>query len=232
MKEHLQPQEVLFVASGATGQDAVKTAAEFDKRLGITGTILTMLDGTARAGAAISICEVTKKPLKFEGIGEKVADLQPFNAQSMADRILGMGDVINLVRMAEEHIDAKEKDELEKKLKKATFSYGDYLKQMGMVKKMGSFKGLLKMLPGVPDMGNLDEHEKEFKKMEAMILSMTPAEREERVELIPGRRWRIAKGAGVTVDEVNRTVKNFKRLKQVFKNMPAMNTTKENKLWR
>jgi signal recognition particle subunit SRP54 len=222
LKSALNPQEVLFVANATTGQDAVKTAAEFDQRIGVTGTILTMLDGSARAGAAISIREVTQKPLKFEGIGEKLTDLQVFNPRSMADRVLGMGDVINLVKKAEEHFDAKESEDLEKKLRKASFTYEDYLKQMGMMKKMGSFKSLLKMIPGLPDMGDLDVSEKEFRKLEAMILSMTAEERREKVELIPSRRKRIALGSGTQVDDVNRMVKGFKRLKQFFKDMPNL----------
>lgn len=222
IKRFLEPKEILFVANATTGQDAVKTAAEFDKRVQITGTILTMLDGNARAGAAISIREVTNKPLKFEGVGEKVGDLQLFNPRSMADRILGMGDVINLVRKAEENYSEEEARELEKKLKKASFTYEDYLKQMGMVKKMGSLKSLLRMIPGFGAMGDLDFSDTEFKKLEAIILSMTPDERQERVELEHGRRKRIANGSGVPVDDVNRMVKGFKRVKQLFKNMPDM----------
>jgi signal recognition particle subunit SRP54 len=233
IKKALDPKEVLFVANATTGQDAVKTAAEFDKRIAITGTILTMLDGNARAGSAISIREVTQKPLKFEGIGEKIEDIQVFNPHSMADRILGMGDVINLVRRAEEHIDEEENEKLEKKLRKAAFTYDDYLRQMGMIKKMGSFKSLFKMIPGLPDMGDLDVSEKEFGKLEAMILSMTPFERQERDELIPSRRRRIASGSGTTMDDVNRMVKGFKKLKQFCKDMPSMkNMKKENSLWR
>lgn len=234
IKAVLTPQEILFVANSTTGQDAVKTAAQFDQRISITGTILTMLDGNARAGAAISIREVTKKPLKFEGIGEKISDLQVFNPESMADRVLGMGDVINLVKKAEEFIDEEESKSLEKKLRKAAFTYEDYLKQMGMVKKMGSFKSLIKMLPGVPNVEDLDFSEKEFKKLEAMILSMTPNERREKVELEPSRRRRIALGSGTTIDEVNRMVKGFKKLKQFFKEMPQMKkkNLKENFLWR
>lgn len=234
MRQVLEPKEVLFVANATTGQDAVKTAAEFDQKVQITGTILTMLDGNARAGAAISIREVTKKPLKFEGVGEKVADFQVFNPRSMADRILGMGDVINLVKKAQENFSEEESLELEKKLKKAAFTYEDYLKQMTMVKRMGSFKSLLKMLPG---MGGLDEMEfsdGEFNRMEAVIFSMTPAERQERVELDHSRRKRIAKGSGVPIDDVNRMVKGFKRAKQFFKNMPDMKELKkqfEGKKW-
>ena len=220
IKRVTEPSEVLFVANAATGQDAVKTAQEFDRKVGITGTILTMLDGSARAGAAISICEVTKKPLLFEGVGEKIDDLQPFNPESMADRVLGMGDVINLVRKAKEHMNEDEEKLLEKKIKKASFTYKDYLRQMKMVKKMGSFKNMLKMLPGVgSNIDQIDQSDEEFGRMEAMILSMTPDERDESVDLIPPRRWRIAKGSGATVDDVNRMVKGFKKLKLMMKQM-------------
>ena len=231
IKKAVVPQEVLFVASGATGQDAVKTALEFDKRVSITGTILTMLDGSARAGAAISIREVTKKPLKFEGIGEKISDFQPFNPESMADRILGRGDVINLVRKAEEHFDEKEKEKLEKKIKKASFTYEDYLKHMGTMKKMGPLKTLLKMLPGVDQMPDLEEAEGDFKQIEAIIQSMTVEERQEKVELIPQRRWRIAKGSGTSVDDVNRLVKGFKRMKDMMKNLSNNKKQWENFKW-
>jgi signal recognition particle subunit SRP54 len=235
IKKAVTPQEILFVANAMTGQDAVKTAAEFDKRIAVTGTILTMLDGNARAGAAISIREVTQKPLKFEGVGEKIGDFQPFHPKSMADRILGMGDVINLVRKAQENVSEEESADLEKKLRKAAFTYDDYLRQMGMIKKMGSFKSLLKMIPGMPDLGSLEVSEKEFGKLEAMILSMTQEEREEKVELIPGRRRRIAKGSATTIDDVNRMVKGFKQLKQIMKDMPSMKQAlggKKENLWR
>lgn len=222
IKSAVQPHEILFVASAATGQDAVKTAVEFDKHVQISGTILTMLDGSARAGAAISIREVTKKPLKFEGVGEKIGDIQPFNPHSMADRILGMGDVINLVRKAEETMDEEESKALEKKILKAAFTYDDYLKQMAMVKRMGSFKSLLKMLPGMSNLGDMDFDEKEFNKIEAMITSMTMKERTELVELVPSRRRRIALGSGTTIDDVNRMVKGFKKLKQFCKEMPGI----------
>lgn len=226
IKKLTTPREILFVANATTGQDAVRTAAEFDKRVQITGTVLTMLDGNARAGAAISIREVTQKPLKFEGVGEKISDLQIFNPRSMADRILGMGDVINLVKKAQENFDEAETAALEKKLKKATFTYSDYLKQMGMVRKMGNFKSLLKMIPGVGNMiGDLEFSDQEFTKMEAIIKSMTPDERDEKEELTHGRRKRIARGSGVHQDEVNRMVKGFKQVKQIFKQMPDMKKT-------
>jgi signal recognition particle subunit SRP54 len=238
IKQKVSPSEILFVANANTGQDAVKTAQEFDRRIAITGTILTMLDGTSRAGAAISITEITQKPLKFEGVGEKITDLQVFNPHSMADRILGMGDVINLVKKAQEHFSEQESRELEKKLKKATFTYDDYLKQMSMLRKMGSFKSLLKMIPGMPSIDEMNIDEKELTKIEAMILSMTASEREERVELVPSRRRRIAEGSGVKIDDVNKMVKSFKRIKQFFKDMPGLKKQfmngagkKENFLW-
>lgn len=234
LKKALDPQEILFVANATTGQDAVKTAQSFDESLGITGSILTMLDGSARAGAAISITEITGRPLKFEGIGEHIDDIQVFNPKSMADRILGMGDVVNLVKMAEEHIDEEESAKLEKKLRKASFTYNDYMKQMGMMKKMGSFKSLLKMVPGMSNLGDLDVSEKQFQQTEAIIQSMTPRERGEEVELLPSRRRRIAKGSGTSIDDVNRLVKGFKQLKKLCKSMPKMQSmlkSKETMLW-
>jgi signal recognition particle subunit SRP54 len=223
IKKALNPQEILFVANAATGQDAVNVASEFNKRIEVTGTILTMLDGNTRAGAAISIREVTKKPLKFEGVGERLDDLQLFNPTSMADRILGMGDTINLVKMAQEHVDEEEAKKLEQKIRKATFTYDDYLGQMQTIKKMGSIKSLLKMLPGVGGaIGDIDLSDDRFKMIEAIILSMTPSERQERVELSPLRRKRIAKGSGTDLDEVNKLVKSFRQAKQFFKNMPNM----------
>lgn len=222
IKEATNPHEILFVANAATGQDAVKTAAEFDSRVAITGTILTMLDGNTRAGAAISIREVTGKPLKFEGVGEKITDFQLFNPESMADRILGMGDVINLVKRAQEHADAAESEKLEKKLRKATFTYDDFLKQMRSIKKMGSIKSLLQMLPGFSGMGDLEISDKELGKIEAIILSMNPDERLGLEELIPPRRRRIALGSGTSIEDVNRMIKSFKRIKQMMKKMPGM----------
>src|SRR5262249_27971733 len=158
----VQPEETLFVANAALGQDAVKAATAFHEKLSITGTILTMLDGTSRGGAAISIHEVTGQPVKFEGVGEKIGDIQLFNPTSMADRILGMGDTINLVRKAQEHIQEKDAEELEKKLRTATFSYLDFLKQMQAVKKMGSLKSILGMLPGMSKLKEMNLDDSEF----------------------------------------------------------------------
>lgn len=217
IKKKVKPCEVLFVANAATGQDAVTTAQAFEERLGITGSILTMLDGDTRGGAAISIREVTGKPLKFEGIGEKIEDLQLFNADSMADRILGMGDTINLVKKAKEHISEEEAAEMEEKMRKASFTYEDYLKQIQAVRKMGSFSKLMKMMPGASKLPDFAEKEKEFFKIEAMILSMTPRERSERDELTIARSKRVARGSGVELSDVNKLKKSFKQSKQFFK---------------
>ncbi len=220
IKECVQPEELLFIANASLGQDAVKSAAQFNESVAITGSILTMLDGTSRAGAAISIREVTGKPLLFEGIGEKVEDLQLFNPQSMADRILGMGDTINLVRKAEEHLKEEDAKDLEKKIRTASFTYEDYLKQMQMMKKMGSFKSLLGMLPGMSQLKDLPVDDAEMGRVEAIILSMTPEERQEKKDLSISRRKRIAKGAGIKLDDVNRLAKSFQHTKQFFKNIP------------
>ncbi|MCB1181151.1 MAG: signal recognition particle protein [Chlamydiia bacterium] len=219
IKKVVSPHEVLFVANAATGQDAVTSAGEFDAAIGVTGTILTMLDGDARAGAAISIKEVTGKPLKFEGIGEKLDDLQLFDARSMADRILGMGDTINLVKKAQEHMSDEEAKVLERKMRKASFTYDDYLKQMQAFKKMGSLKGLMKMLPGMGGMKlpEMDSSQKEFNKIESIILSMTPRERQERDEIDHRRSKRIAAGSGTTLADVNKLKKGFKQTKKFFK---------------
>ncbi len=222
LRDVLNPHEVFFVASAAIGQDAVKTALAFDEQIGMTGSILTMLDGNARAGAAISILDVTGKPLKFEGVGEKIDALQLFNPQSMADRILGYGDVINLVKRAEAHIDEKQAKELEKKMKKASFTYEDYLSQMKMVRKMGSLKGMLSMLPGASKLGDLDLPEKEMQRVEAIILSMTQKERACMDELLPPRRLRIAKGSGTNIDQVNKLVKGHKQMKSLMKKTKGM----------
>lgn len=222
LKKILAPSEILFVANAATGQDAVTVAEEFNKRVEVTGTILTMLDSNMRGGAAISIREITGKPLKFEGIGEKIDDIQPFNPLSMADRILGMGDTINLVRKAQEHMDEEEAKKLEKKILNATFTFDDYMKQIQMVKKMGSFKSLMKMMPGMGAIKDFDFDDKEFLKVEAIIQSMTPGERQGKCDLSVPRRKRIANGSGTKIDDINRLVKSFKQAKQFFKNIPNM----------
>lgn len=235
IKKALNPNEVIFVANATTGQDAVNVAAEFNNKIGVTGSILTMLDGNTRGGAAISIREVTGKPLLFEGIGEKIDDMQLFNPQSMADRILGMGDTINLVKKAQEHISEEDAKSLEQKMRTASFTYEDFLSQIQMVKKMGSLKGLLGMLPGMSQMKDLPLDEKDFYKTEAIIHSMTKGERSERCELTPPRRKRLAAGSGTSIEDVNKLVKSFKNAKQFFKNMPNMKQLQKmmgGSLWR
>lgn len=235
LKELLRPQEILFVANATTGQDAVNIAAEFNKRIAVTGTILTMLDGNARAGAAISIREITGKPLKFEGIGEKLEDFQLFNPQSMADRILGMGDTINLVKKAEEHFSEEEGKKLEEKILSATFTYQDYLEHMKTMKKMGPIKSLLSMLPGMGNSPMMNMDDKQFHRMEVIIQSMTKEEQQEKCELSVPRKKRIAKGSGTTEYDVDRLVKSFKQIKQLCKNMPSMKQMQQmlgGSLWR
>jgi len=220
IKKATSPHEVLFVANATTGQDAVNIATEFNRRIAITGSILTMLDGNTRGGAAISIREATGKPLKFEGIGEKIDDIQIFNPTSMADRILGMGDTINLVKKAKEHIDEEDAKELDKKIRSATFTYEDYLKQIQSIRKMGSLKALLGMLPGMSALKELDIQENEFFSIAAIIQSMTVGERTSKDKLSVPRRKRIAKGSGTSIEDVNKLVKSFEQAQQFFKKMP------------
>jgi signal recognition particle protein len=236
LKELVTPDETLFVANAMLGQDAVNTAKAFHQRVSITGTVLTMLDGNTKGGAALSIKHVTGKPLKFEGVGEKIEDLQVFNPRSMADRILGMGDTLNLVRKAQEHMEESDMEDMEEKIKKASFTYSDLLKQFGMIKKMGSLKGLLGMLPGLGGL-NLDMlDESKFYKIEAMILSMAKKERNGMVEIDIPRRKRIAKGSGTELDDVNRLVKMYSQAKEFFKNGPDLKKMQKMmggmKLWR
>jgi signal recognition particle subunit SRP54 len=221
VKEAVCPQQVLLTLNAATGQDAVRTASVFAEKIGVTGSCLTMLDGASRGGAAISVVEVTGRPILFEGHGEKIGDIRPFHPVSMADRILGMGDTINLVRVAQEHIKEEDAKGLEKKLRTSGFSFDDFLKQLRMLKKMGPIKGLLSMLPGVSNLP-LGDSEGMLGKAEAIILSMTPFERGGGCELTPSRRKRIAKGSGTTIDDVNRLVKTMKGANQFFKKAPNM----------
>lgn len=217
IKEISNPCEVLLVINATLGQGAVKIAAEFDKAVSVTGHILTMLDSEAKAGSAISILSVTNKPIKFEGIGERIEDFQIFNPISMTDRILGRGDIINLKRQVEAHITQEESIELEKKLDTCSFSFEDYLQQMSWIKKMGSFKKIFSMLPGIPSMKNMELPEKDMERIRAIIYSMTLRERRGNEELTPSRRRRIAKGSGTSIEEVNKLIKGFKQIKQFMK---------------
>lgn len=217
LKKQLKPHLTLFVANATTGQDAVNSAKAVDEAVAIDGTILTMLDGDTRAGAAISVAEVTGKPLLFEGVGERLDDLQLFNPASMADRILGMGDTINLVKRVQEQISDDEGKKLEKKIRKASFTYADYLSQFEKMEKMGPLRGLLKMLPLPIDKGALAGMEDNVKRIKAMVRSMTAEEADNSVELNMSRRRRIARGSGNSLEEVNRFVKSFAQTKRLLK---------------
>lgn len=218
IKGALSPSEVLFVASAALGQSIAQTARAFHDQLQLTGTVLTMLDGDARGGAVLSMRALTGCPVKFESIGEGLGDLQPFHPLSMTDRLLGMGDTINLVRRAQAQFSEEDSRKIQHKLTTASFSYGDFLQQLQGVKRMGSLASILKMLPG---MSQVEISDRSLIRMEALILSMTPAERSERDEMTHSRRRRLAGGSGTSIEEVNKLVKNFKGAKQFFKNMPT-----------
>ncbi|MBN9398887.1 MAG: signal recognition particle protein ['Candidatus Kapabacteria' thiocyanatum] len=220
LKSNLKPHEVLFVCDAMTGQDAVNTAQAFHERLELTGVVLTKLDGDTRGGAALSIRAVTGKPIKFVGVGEKVDALEPFYPERIASRILGMGDIITLVEKAQQQIDEKEAAKLEEKLKKNQFTFEDFLEQMRLIKKMGSLRDLLGMIPGMDKaMRNVQIDEKAFSRVEAMVLSMTIEERQNPRLLNGSRRKRIADGSGSSVQDVNRLIKQFEDMQKMMKNM-------------
>lgn len=218
IKAAVKPSETLFVVDAMTGQDAVNTAREFNDRLDFDGVVLTKLDGDTRGGAAISIRSVVDKPLKFISSGEKMDALQVFHPERMADRILGMGDVVSLVERAQEQFDEEEARRLKKKLVKNQFNFNDFIGQIQQIKKMGNLKDLAGMLPGMGKMlKNVDIPDDVFKQTEAIISSMTPAERE-RPEIINARRReRIAKGSGTTMADVNRLMKQFEDTRKMMK---------------
>ena len=218
IKAAVKPSETLFVVDAMTGQDAVNTAREFNERLDFDGVVLTKLDGDTRGGAAISIRSVVNKPLKFISSGEKMDALQVFHPERMADRILGMGDVVSLVDRAQEQFDEEEARKLKKKLVKNQFNFNDFISQIQQIKKMGNLKDLASMLPGMGKMlKNVDIPDDVFKQTEAIISSMTPAERE-RPEIINARRReRIAKGSGTTMADVNRLLKQFDDTRKMMK---------------
>jgi signal recognition particle subunit SRP54 len=226
IKAAVQPREILLVADAMTGQDAVNTATKFDQRLGLTGVVLTKLDGDARGGAALSIKAVTGKPIKFVGVGEKLDGLEVFHPDRMAQRILGMGDVLTLVEKAQEAmgpIDEKKAAEQVKKLKNAEFTLEDFLEQMKAMKKLGSLESVMGMLPGMGQMKaamkDFGAAEDQLKKFEAIIHSMTPKERRSHSLLNGSRRKRIAAGSGTTVQDVNALIKQFDGAQQVMKRL-------------
>ncbi|WP_297726165.1 signal recognition particle protein [uncultured Porphyromonas sp.] len=220
IKEAIRPDETLFVVDSMTGQDAVNTAAEFDKRLDFDGVILTKLDGDSRGGAALSIRSVVNKPIKFVGTGEKMEALQVFHPSRMADRILGMGDIVSLVERAQQQYDEEEAKRLEAKIAKNQFDFNDFLAQIAQIKKMGNLKDLVSMIPGVGKMvKDLDISNDAFKGIEAIIHSMTPEERTKPSVLDGSRRKRIADGSGTSVAEVNRLIQQFDQVSKVMRKM-------------
>lgn len=222
IKKAITPQEILFVVDSMTGQDAVNTAKEFNERLNFDGVILTKLDGDTRGGAALSIRSVVDKPIKFVGTGEKLEALDVFHPSRMADRILGMGDIVSLVERAQEQFDADEARKLQKKIAKNQFDFNDFLSQINQIKKMGNLKDLASMIPGMGKMlKDIDIDDNAFKGVEAIIFSMTPLERENPHLIDGSRRKRIAAGSGTSIQEVNRLLKQFEDTRKVMKMMTS-----------
>ncbi len=220
IKKAVKPQETLFVVDAMTGQDAVNTAKTFNDRLNFDGVVLTKLDGDTRGGAALTIRSVVEKPIKFVGIGEKMDALDLFHPSRMADRILGMGDIVTLVEKAQEQFDEAEARKLQKKIAKNQFNFDDFLKQIQQIKKMGNIKDLMAMIPGMGKaMKDMDIDDDAFKNIEAIIHSMTPQERDNPRLLNGSRRKRIATGSGTTIQEVNRLIKQFGETSKMMKKM-------------
>ena len=219
LKSSVKPHEILLVVDSMTGQDAVNVAETFNNNLGIDGVVLTKLDGDTRGGAALSVKKVTGKPIKFAATGEKLSDIEEFYPDRMASRILGMGDVLSIIEKAEETFDEEEALKMEKKLRKQKFDLEDYLAQLRQVKKMGSFSSILKMLPGMGNLKNIQIDDKEFDKVEAMICSMTLEERRNPKILNGSRRLRIAKGSGTTVQDINKFINSFEMTQKMMKKM-------------
>ena len=223
IKKALNPDEILFVVDSMTGQDAVNTAKEFNERLDFNGVVLTKLDGDTRGGAALSIRSVVDKPIKFVGTGEKMDALDIFHPERMADRILGMGDIVSLVERAQEQYDEEEAKRLQKKIAKNQFDFNDFISQIQQIKKMGNLKELASMIPGVGKaLKDIDIDDNAFKGIEAIIYSMTPAERTNPAILNGSRRARIAKGSGTSIQEVNKLIKQFDETRNMMKMMTAM----------
>src|SRR5579864_5656426 len=222
LKEQLAPTEILFVADAMTGQDAVKSADEFHKRLGITGVILTKMDGDARGGGALSIRNITGQPLKFVGVGEKFDALEPFHPGRVAQRILGMGDVLSLIERVEETIDQKQAEEMQRKLIEDDFTLGDFRDQMKQIRKLGPLESLLGMMPQIgamKDLKNVKVDENEINRLVAIVDSMTPKERSNHMIINGQRRKRIAKGSGTSVQEVNTLLKQYTQMRKMMKSL-------------
>lgn len=222
VKNSIQPGETLFVVDSMTGQDAVNTSKAFNERLNFDGVVLTKLDGDTRGGAALSIKYEVHKPIKFVSTGEKLDQIDLFYPDRMAQRILGMGDIVSLVEKAQEQFDQKEAERLQQKLRRNKFDFNDFLKQLAQIKKMGNVKDLMAMIPGVGKaLKDVDLDENQFKKIEAIILSMTPAERENPELLSGSRRKRIASGSGNSIQEVNQFIKQFDEMRKLMKKFTA-----------
>jgi signal recognition particle subunit SRP54 len=222
INEAVKPADILLVADAMTGQDAVNIAQSFNEALDIGGVVLTKMDGDARGGAALSIKEITGKPIKFIGVGEKLNELEPFHPDRLASSILGMGDVLTLIEKAQNVIDEKKAAELEKKLRKSQFTLEDFRDQMRQIRKMGSLSDIMKMIPGMgklKQMKNVDMDEKELVRIEAIINSMTPQERRRHGIINGSRRRRIAKGSGTRVQDVNRLLKNYTQVLKMLKKL-------------
>lgn len=222
LRDFLQPQEILIVCDAATGQQAVSVAERFHAALGLTGIILTKLDGDARGGAALSLRSVTGQPIKFAGTGEKLEQFEVFHPDRLAGRILGMGDVVSLVEKAAEAISEDDARRMEQKLRTASFDLTDFLQQFKMLKRMGPLENILGMIPGMDKLSGSSVDEKQLKRVEAIILSMTPKERTRPDILNARRRQRIARGSGVSVSEVNNLILRFNQMRKMMKNMGAM----------
>ena len=219
LKSNIKPHEILLVVDSMTGQDAVNVSEKFNEALGIDGVVLTKLDGDTRGGAALSVKKVTGKPIKFAATGEQMNDIEVFHPDRMAQRILGMGDILSVIEKAEETFDLEQAEKLEKQLRKREFDLDDYLAQLRQVKKMGSFSSLLKMIPGMNQIKDLKVDDKEFDKIEAIICSMTKKEKRDTRILNASRRQRIAKGSGTTVQDINKFIKSFEMTQKMMKKM-------------
>ncbi len=218
IKKAVKPQETLFVVDSMTGQDAVNTAREFNQRLDFDGVVLTKLDGDTRGGAALSIRTVVDKPIKYVGMGEKLEALDIFHPDRMADRILGMGDIVSLVEKAQQQFDEKQAREMQRKIAKNQFNFNDFMAQIQQIKKMGNLKDLAAMIPGMGKMlKDVDIDDDAFKGIEAIINSMTAKERENPQIINVSRRQRIAKGSGTSLPEVNRLLKQFEETRKMMK---------------
>ncbi|MFB3852528.1 MAG: signal recognition particle protein [Vicinamibacterales bacterium] len=225
IKESVEPSDLLYVADAMTGQDAVKSAGEFNHRVGVTGIVLTKLDGDARGGAALSVVAVVGVPIAFIGSGERLEDLEPFHAERLVSRLLGMGDVLSLIEKAEEAIDQEEAGRLEEKLRLDEFNLEDFRAQLRTIRKMGPLESILGMIPGMGQlkkMANQQPDEKQLVHVEAMIDSMTPVERRNPKMINGSRRKRIARGSGTSVEDVNRLLKQFAQIRKLFKSLGGM----------